>query len=167
VITASLDRGVIVSFASTLELAEDAVPLLETGARSWATRDFARAETGLAGPEPGRDAIGAMVVAAAREWQPEGARRPARLVVVGDSDVAADAFLDFLSNRDFVENSLRWLVGEEELIGIRPRARETGRQQLFVSARQAWMALLLGVVILPGMSAATAVALLLRRRWTR
>jgi ABC-2 type transport system permease protein len=166
-ISATLDQGVIVSFASTLQLAEDAVPLLETGARSWATRDFARAENGLAGPEPGRDSVGTRVVAAAREWRPAGASHSARLVVVGDGDLAGDGFLDFLSNRDFVENSLRWLVGEEELIGIRPRAREVGRQQLFVSARQAWTALLLGVVLLPGASAATAVALLLRRRFRR
>jgi ABC-type uncharacterized transport system involved in gliding motility auxiliary subunit len=108
-----------------------------------------------------------MVVAAAREWRPAAAARPARLVVVGDADVAGDAFLEFLSNRDFVENALRWLVGEEDLIGIRPRAREIGRQQLFVSARQAWTALLLGVVVLPGASAAIAIALLIRRRWQR
>jgi len=166
-ITATLDRGVIVSFASTLALGEDAVPLLETGPRSWATRDFARAEAGFASPQPDVDRVGKMVVAAAREWRPPEAPRSARLVVIGDADVAADGFLEFLSNRDFVENSLRWLAGEEDLIGIRPRAREIGRQQLFVSAHQAWTALLLGVVVLPGASAAVAVALLVRRRWRR
>ena len=54
-----------------------------------------------------------MVVAAARAWRPAGAERDARLVVVGDADVASDGFIDFLSNRDFVENALRWLVDED------------------------------------------------------
>jgi ABC-2 type transport system permease protein len=164
-ISSSLDRGVIVSLASSLELDAGAVPLLRTGDGSWATRDPSRARQGFAGPDPARDRIGAMVVAAARAWRPAGASRETRLVVVGDADVASDGFIDFLSNRDFLENSLRWLVDEEDLIGIRTRAREIGREQLFVSERQAWTALLLGVVVMPGASLAAAVLLLLRRRW--
>jgi ABC-2 type transport system permease protein len=164
-ISASLDRGVIVSLASSLVLEEGAVPLLRTGDGSWATRDPARAKQGFAVPDPSRDRTGAMVVAAARAWRPPGADRDARLVVVGDADVATDRFIDFLSNRDFVENSLRWLLEEEDLIGIRQRAREVGREQLFVSEQQAWTALLLGVVVMPGASLCAAAFLLLRRRW--
>lgn len=178
-IAASLDRPVIVSRAASLEVNDDAVVLLETGPASWATRDFARAARGFAGPDPTTDRVGRRVIAAAREWQPrreglQGAAeaaqavpRTARLVVIGDSDLASDAFLDFLSNRDFVENALLWLVGEEDLMGIRPRDREVGRKQLFISAGEAWTALLLGVVVLPGASAAIAIALLLRRRFAR
>jgi hypothetical protein len=167
IIAASLDRPVIVSFAASLEPSDGAVPLLETGAASWATHDLGRAGQGFAGPDRETDRIGKRVVAAAREWLPPGAARPARLVVVGDSDLASDAFLDFLSNRDFVENALLWLVGEEDLIGLRPRQRQIGQKQLFVSAQQAWIALLLGVVVLPGASAAVAVLLTLRRRFAR
>lgn len=164
-ISSNLDRGVIVSLASSLELDGGAVPLLRTGPASWATRDPARAQQGFAGPDPSRDRTGAMVVAAARAWRPTGAQRDARLVVVGDADVASDGFIDFLSNRDFVENALRWLVDEDDLIGIRTRARAFGREQLFVSEQQAWTALLLGVVVMPGASLAAAIFLLLRRRW--
>lgn len=163
-ISSSLDQGVVLSFASSLDLRAGAVPLLQTGKRSWATTDFARVRLGFATPDPGRDRIGPQVVAAAREWRPPGAKRPARLVVLGDVDAATDRFLGFLSNRDWIENALRWLVGEEDLIGIRPRRRQLGRGQLFVSERQARMALLVSVVAAPSASGLLGLLLLLRRR---
>ncbi|HRX51287.1 MAG TPA: Gldg family protein [Candidatus Krumholzibacteria bacterium] len=59
-------------------------------------------------------------------------RRPAsRLVVIGDSDFAANASLNLYGNRDLLLNALGWLTGESELIGA--RARERASEPLLVS----------------------------------
>lgn len=73
--------------------------------------------------------------------------REARIIVVGDTDFAADGFLEFLGNRDFLLNAFNWLVDEVDLLGVRPAVRAEGLQQFFLSAAQArqllfwaWMA---------------------------
>ena len=87
--------------------------------------------------------------------------------MVADADFASNGFIDFLSNRDFVLNAVSWLVGDDDLIALRTRKKEMGRQQLFLSAGQARTALLIGVVVLPSASALIAVFLLVRRRLAR
>ncbi len=166
-ISQSLDHGVLLSAARSLELGRGVAALLESSAASWATEDLERAERGFASFDGARDRRGPLAVAAAREWRAMGSPRASRMVVVGDADLASDGFVDYLANRDFLHNAIRWLVGDEDLIALRPRRKELGRQQLFLSAGQARLALLLAVGILPGASALVAAALLLRRRLTR
>ena len=166
-ISASLDHGVLLSLARSLDVGDGVVVLLTSGDGSWATPDVDRAQRGLASFDGSRDRRGPHPVAVAREWQAGPGRQPARVVVVGDSDVASDAFLDFLGNRDFVQNAISWLAGDEDLIALRPRRKEFGTQQFFLSAAQARTALLIGVVAVPGASALLAFALWARRRFKR
>jgi len=160
----TLDHGVLLSFARSLGVGEVAVPLLESGERSWATTDLDYAERGFASFDGSRDVAGPLDVAAAREWTSAEGGRPSRLVVVGDADFASNGFIDFLSNRDFVLNAASWLAGDDDLIALRTRRKEIGRQQFFLSAGQARTALWIGVGVLPAASALVAAALLLRRR---
>jgi hypothetical protein len=162
-VTDSLDHGVLLSLACSLELAPEVLPLLRSSAQSWATPDLDRAERGFASFEAGRDLRGPFPVAAAREWPAEPGPG-ARAIVVGDVDFASNGFLEFLSNRDMVLNAVGWLAGDEDLIALRPRRMEMGRQQLFLSAAQARAALVLAVGVLPGASAAIGIAIWLRRR---
>ncbi|HYC23978.1 MAG TPA: Gldg family protein [Candidatus Bathyarchaeia archaeon] len=167
-IATTLDQGVILSLARSLQLDHQAVPLLESGAQSWATRSLDRAERGFAIFDGSRDVHGPLVVAAAREWPVEGSpARPARAVVVGDSDCATNAFIEMLGNKDFVQNAISWLADEDDLIALRPRRKEIGREQFFLSAGQAQTALLLGVVYAPGAALLAALAILARRRLKR
>lgn len=166
-ITDTLDHGVLLSSAAPLVVGEAGIPLLVSGQQSWATVDLDRAERGFATFDGSRDQRGPFTVAAAREWPAGAAGRAARLVVVGDTDFASNGFIDFLSNRDFVLNALSWLAGDDDLIALRVRRKEMGREQFFLSAAQARTALLLGVGLLPGASALIAAVLLLRRRFGR
>jgi len=167
-VTSTLDGGVLLSSARALNLGPEAQPLLESSAESWATRDLEAAEQGRAELDEERDVRGPLVVAAAREWQPAGvAQRGARVVVIGDLDVATNRFVEFLSNRQLLQASIAWLVGEEDLIALRPQKKEAGREQLFLSAGSASTALLLSTVVVPGMSLLIAGVLLLRRRLGR
>lgn len=167
-VTSALDAGVLLSTARPLALSADAQPLLESGPESWATAAVAVAEEGAAEFDEQRDTRGPLAVAAAREWAPTGvARRGARLIVIGDVDFATDRFVDFLGNRQLLQASIAWLVGEEDLIALRPQRKEAGVQQLFLSAGQARTALLLSTVVVPGASLLIALGLLLRRRLGR
>ncbi|MEW6268974.1 MAG: Gldg family protein [Thermodesulfobacteriota bacterium] len=166
VITSELSQGVLLSTARALELSSGAVPLLQSGAESWATTAIGRAESGDVEYDEVSDTRGPLVVAAAREWPVAAApdRAAARVVVIGDVDLATNRFIEFLSNRPVLHNAITWLAGEEALIALRPERKKMGREQLFLSAGQARTALLLATVALPGMSLLAALALYLWRR---
>lgn len=48
----------------------------------------------------------------------------ARIVVYGDSDWAADGFIEGVPNADLFLNTIAWLAEEEQTIGIRPREKK-------------------------------------------
>src|SRR2546428_13559592 len=80
-------------------------------------------------------------------------RRRGRMVVVGDSDFASDAYLDLLGNRDLALNAAAWAAGEESLAGTRAkRAPEVIRPlpPLLLTEGQARALFLAGAVIAPG-----------------
>lgn len=80
-------------------------------------------------------------------------------------DLATNRFVEFLANRQLLQASIAWLVGEEDLIALRPEIKETGTKQLFLSAGQANTALLIAVGVVPGTSLLIACALWAFRRW--
>jgi ABC-2 type transport system permease protein len=167
-VTSALDGGVLLSTARALDLDADAQPLLESGSDSWATPAIEGAEEGALEFDERRDRKGPLVVAAAREWPPSGgAQRGARMVVIGDADVATNRFVEFSSNRQLLQAAIAWLAGEEDLIAMRPQRKEAGRQQLFLSAGQARTFLLLATVVVPGASLLIACVLFVRRRLGR
>lgn len=86
-----------------------------------------------------------------------------RLVVIGDSDFAANAQLNLYGNRDLLLNALGWLTGESELIGV--RARERASEPLVIDPARARVLGWGGSVAWPLLAGlALAVRLLLRRR---
>lgn len=119
----------------------DVTELLETSAAGWGETDLAAAQvskgTGdLEGPvsvavavskpnaeAPSPESAGA---AAAGKKPPVGMR----LVVVGDSDLAADDYLRQEGNRAFVSNALSWLLARESSLGIPPKKPEQVRLSL-------------------------------------
>ena len=49
------------------------------------------------------------------------------MVVIGDSDFAANSVLGVQGNRDLFLNTVNWLAQQENLIAIRPREPEDRR----------------------------------------
>lgn len=70
-----------------------------------------------------------------------------KLIVVGDTDFAANQFFGQLFNRDLVLNMMGWLGGQDELISIRPRAIQASRAQL--SPDESRRIFYLSVLVLP------------------
>jgi hypothetical protein len=102
------------AFSAPEQSAWRITPLLQTLARSWnetgplsgeITRDP------LAGEEAGPLTIG---YALSREHE----RGEQRLAVIGDGDFLANSFLDNAGNRDLGLSLVRWLTGDERMIGI-------------------------------------------------
>ena len=133
---------------------------------AWAMRDFERAAKPDEPPDPQQDRKGPVAVMAASSWStPKG---EARLVVVGDSDFAANAFLDLLGNRALVLNAVAWSVSAGELIGARSPSEVMALRPLspLVLSTRAGHALFLGLVVFqPLLVLAIGTTLAVRRRW--
>jgi len=126
-------------------------PLAKSSPRSWAradtppdrttqTRDF----------NPQKDTQGPLTLAAlvvARTNPSENARQPA-VLLVGDSDFASNAFLDFSGNTDFILHAVAWLAEEKDLVTIAPK--DTTNGTLLLTAAQSNALFVLQVLGLPG-----------------
>ena len=133
---------------------------------AWAMRDFERAANPNETPDPQRDRQGPVAVMAAVSWPT--ANGEARLVVVGDSDFAANAFLDLLGNRALVLNAVAWSVSAGERIAEREPSEVQALHPLspMVLSNRAGHALFLGLVVLqPALVLAVGTTIALRRRW--
>lgn len=160
---------------------------VETSANSWAESDVRNLMTtgqvqrnldggDIAGPV----SLGAAVSAAAETpatppapaaadgtapVPPAGDDAPkpeARLVVIGDSDFAANWLLGFQGNRDLFLNTANWLSLQENLIAIRPKAPDDRR--ITVTADQQSIIRWLSLFIIPGLLFAAGVRTWWRRR---
>ena len=80
--------------------------------------------------------------------------KSARLVVIGNSNFAANAYLTLQSNGDLFDNTVNWLAQDENLISIRPKSK-TNRRLTFTLAQERlfyWfsLAMLPGAVLIAG-----------------
>jgi len=75
----------------------------------------------------GQDLKGPVPIAAASE---RNAPARTRLVVIGDSDFAINAQLGNVGNQDFLLGAVHWLIEQEQLIGIGPKALDAIRLHL-------------------------------------
>jgi ABC-type uncharacterized transport system involved in gliding motility auxiliary subunit len=141
-----------------------------TGRNSWAETDLATLTTkGEASPEPDKgDVQGPISLAVAVSAPVEGAAAPpptegqdanpnkpeTRLVVVGDSDFAANSVAGTAGNSDMFLNIVNWLAQQDDLISVRPRSPEDRRVTMTAFQDRAilWftMAILPGLIFLAG-----------------
>jgi len=126
----------------------DFTTLVLTGDASWGERDLDRffetgnAELGgddLDGPVPvavaailGREVESEESAPEQEEGDDEASKeeRRGRLVVIGDSDFAANKLIGEFRNRDLFVNAVNWLLGDVEAISIRPDPARASRMQL-------------------------------------
>ncbi len=125
-------------------------PLFKSNPNSWGETDVKRSEATF---DEKVDAKGplALAVAVTKEIKPASDNHPAvkaRLVIVGDSDFAVNAYFGAQGNGNLFLNMVSWLGQEEDLISIRPKAPEDRR--VILTQSQQSMLRLLTVFVLPG-----------------
>jgi gliding motility-associatede transport system auxiliary component len=145
---------------------------LETSANSWSETDIRGLLTSgkvaleeNKGDKKGPVSIGAAVSAGstADPKAPADAPKPeTRVIVIGDSDFAANFALGIQGNRDLFMNMVGWLSQQENLISIRPKEPDDRRLTLTATqqANLAWLSLL----IIPACIFGTGVYTWWRRR---
>ncbi|HEX2224797.1 MAG TPA: GldG family protein [Thermoanaerobaculia bacterium] len=142
------------------------VELMRSSPEGWGETGFDRLENvqkdaaDVQGPVP-------LAVAVEREAPaaPAGgaAPRSMRLVVIGDSDFAANQLLqNRTENQVLLANTFNWLVERESLLGIPPKQTEQVRLSL-TGGQMRWV-FLLSLLILPGLAIISGAVVYLRRR---
>lgn len=171
-ITASLTNVTVVMYLPRpLGIVEDAsggadkphvVPLLQSGATSWAEMDTA-AKTFVF--DTGREQRGPLTIAMAVEkGQVAGVDmdiRPTRIVVFGDTDFASNGSL-VGGNPDLFRNAVNWLLERKDLIAVSAKPIDTIR--LIMNQRQLNLLFWCLVVVTPALAALAGVLVALRRR---
>ncbi len=123
----------------------DIVPIAMTSKTSWADTDLEDLfDKGIAkfGPSDIRGPVSVAVAGTIKSGN-----KVARIAVFGTSKIASNKYINALFNRDLVMNTVSWLVKEENLITIRPKA--TANQQMFLTSRQGNMIFYLTIVLIP------------------
>ena len=143
-----------------------AVELVKTSPQSWGETDldglFQRSQASLdpndlKGPVPV-----AVVVSADLKQQNAGKEGTTRLAVFGSSECADSRELEgTFYNRDLLLNTIDWLVGQGDLVSIRPRAVRASRVQF--TADQGTVIFYLSVLIIPELLLVAGLAVWWRR----
>ena len=146
-ITRGFRQRILLSQARSITIGVDgglpgvvALPLARTRPSSWgeagwremlATGRVARGADDRAGPLVVAATATAPIASSASAEAGEPPRE-ARLVVVGDSDWAVNANLGSFFNRELLVNSVRWLMGSEDLIVGPPKTLRASRLDMTV-----------------------------------
>jgi ABC-type uncharacterized transport system involved in gliding motility auxiliary subunit len=163
--------------AENLPTGRTATTFVQSGRNSWAETDLKRLTTkgeaepnfengDVQGPISLAVAVNAPVDAPAPpagDKPDENQNKPeSRLVVVGDSDFAANNFAGMGGNRDMFLNMVNWLAQQENLIAVRPR--DPADRRISLTAGQDRMITWFTMVILPGLIFFAGIQTWWRRR---
>ncbi|MEK7309871.1 MAG: GldG family protein, partial [Planctomycetota bacterium] len=142
-----------------------ATELLKSSGNSWLETnmdDFAKNKASFDKDSDRRGAINLGVAVTKKEDDKEG-----RMVVLGDSDMVRNKFIDANSMMgfgrvDLALNSIRWLTGQEVFISVEPKKTESRRIELTPGRMTFlfWFSLLM----VPAIGAAFGIAVWLIRR---
>jgi ABC-type uncharacterized transport system involved in gliding motility auxiliary subunit len=141
--------------------------IVHTGRDSWAERDLEKFYTDGEAELDEEDLIGPVPIGIAGTVEIGGAEddsKESRLVVFGDADFASNQLLDLYQNRDLFVNTVNWLLGDVELISVRPNRSRASRFQL--TASQANTIRLFSLFALPEALAVVGVFIWWTRRQT-
>jgi gliding motility-associatede transport system auxiliary component len=144
----------------------EAASLVQTSSTSWAEKDlngvFKQGRASL-GPDDKKGPI-SVAVAVTGNLKKLGLEKDGdlKLAVVGSAAFANNRYINIFFNRDFFLNAANWLVGQEEMISIRPRSVRASRLQLTESESAAIF--YLSFLILPEILLIIGLAVWWRRR---
>src|SRR5688572_30110921 len=166
--------------AENITAGQQVTSFIQSGPGSWAETDLKTLTTrGEAQPNlengdtRGPVSLAVAVSAPVKDATPPpppapGAEPPAnkpetRVVALGDSDFAANAFLNTGGNRDMFLNIVNWLAQQENLIAVRPRDPEDRRITVGTPQQQR-LIFFFAVLIMPGLILLAGVHAWWRRR---
>ena len=93
--------------------------------------------------------------------------KPGRLIVMGDSDFAANHYLNILGNKDLFLNTINWLAQKADLLSARSRRGSTPVSMLFLTENEGRLVFWSSVVVEPGLVLLVGLMVLLWRRLKR
>jgi ABC-type uncharacterized transport system involved in gliding motility auxiliary subunit len=134
-----------------------AVELLKTSPRSFTTTNLKAKEIKY---DPKTDTLGPLSLAVAANRN--AAEKGARLIVIGDSDYAANQAISQTRNGDLFYNMVDWLAQDENLISIRPKSPANRRVNM--TEGQAAALKWIDLVFLPGLVILSGVYIWWKRR---
>lgn len=112
-----LSRSIAVAAADGVTTTE----LASSSEYSWAEINLEGLKSGEVANDPGEDTTGPIPLAYAVEYAKTGSR----MVVIGDSDFAANQFYASYDNGTFILNAIDWAAMQENLINIAPKTATT------------------------------------------
>lgn len=165
-ITSEFNLGCVLPLARSVQVKENLEGgvqgewIARTSDMSWGETNLALLKRGVpATYNPGSDVMGPVQVAVAMtiDTGPSGATgtsegqgdqpRQARLVAIGDSDMAGNRY-GVPASTNFLLNAIAWLVEEEDLISIMPKERKSS--PLMLSQKGYRVLFLFPIVLVPG-----------------
>jgi ABC-type uncharacterized transport system involved in gliding motility auxiliary subunit len=155
-ITASFQKQTVFPMVRTVDPVDpltaglEVTALAKTSETSWAETDLDGIFKRQAAKFESNDVKGPVVVADAIDANLDVlkfGKGEARLVVLGDTDIANNQYLGNFFNRDFVMNCVDWLAGESNSITIRPRELRASRFNLTLEEFD--VVFVLSVLLLP------------------
>ncbi len=99
-----------------------ATEVLNTIEGAWAKRGIESAAQLDVAFEEGKDARGPLKLAVAVEDYKNASG--SKILIFGDSDFISNSYISFGGNKDLCINLINWMLGQEQLISIRPRIVE-------------------------------------------
>ena len=134
--------------------------LVRTTAEGWGETSLATVEQVEKDP---RDLPGPVSLGVAVESSTEEGKKPLRLVVLGDSDLATNQLVGGMpANAVLLANSLNWLAEREALLTIPPKKTEHVRLNL--TGDQLRTIYLTVLLLLPGLAIVLGTVVWVRRR---
>jgi ABC-type uncharacterized transport system involved in gliding motility auxiliary subunit len=91
-----------------------------------------------------------------------GVTERSRIAVIGDSDFATNSFFHIMGNGTLFVNTVSYLAGQENLIGLKPRTHDLPRVNL--TNRQMKGMFFLSVLLMPGLLAFVGTVVWWRQR---
>jgi ABC-type uncharacterized transport system involved in gliding motility auxiliary subunit len=171
-ITTGFDKQTVFPMVRTVDFTTTPIPgldvtaLAKTSETSWAETDLAALfQKQAASFDQAADKKGPVSVAAAVEADLDKLKRGkgiARIVVIGDTEMADNQYLEQFFNRDFVMNSFDWLAGEAAAITIRPKTLRASRFNLTIQEFD--VVFVLSVLLLPELLLLIGLAVWWERR---
>jgi ABC-type uncharacterized transport system involved in gliding motility auxiliary subunit len=144
----------------------EATELVKTSASSWAETDvagiFERSEASLDPNDRKGPVSVAVVVDLDLAQAGHGTEGTARLAVFGSVEMVGNREIEgTYYNRDLLLNTVAWLVGESDLVSIRPRGIRASRAQF--TAEQGTVTFYLSVLLIPQLLLIAGIAVWWRR----
>ena len=102
-------------------------PIMKTIDKAWAKRMVKPGESIEIEFEEGRDAQGPLNMGVVAERTGAGTASATRAMLLGDSDFFSNGYIGALANRDLLINGVNWMVGQYQMIALRPRVLEMPR----------------------------------------